>query len=231
MNGRRESDLYLPVKGFLEAQGFRVRGEVGRCDLLAVREDQVIAVELKLAFSLPLIYQALDRQAVADLVYVAVAEPGTAAARNAWRRQRPQMVRLCRRLGLGLLSVSAGGIAVHAEPGPYRPRRRPAERTRLLREFERRSGDHNAGGVSRVPIVTAYREEALRCGAVLASEGALPVAEIRRRTGVERAGAILLRNVYGWFARTQRGVYALTPSGRDALRRFAPVLASHRQQE
>ena len=231
MSGRHESDLYLPVKGFLEAQGFLVRGEVGHCDLLAVRDDRVIAVELKLAFGLPLLYQALDRQTVADLVYVAVAEPATAAGHRAWRRQRPQMVRLCRRLGLGLLSVGTGGITVHAETRPHRPRPRPAERTRLLREFEGRSGDHNAGGASRVPIITAYREAALRCGALLACEGALPVTEIRRRTGVERAGAILLRNVYGWFARVERGVYALTPSGREALRRFAPALAGQRQQE
>lgn len=208
-----------------------MRGEVGRCDLLAVRDDRVVAVELKLAFGLPLLYQALDRQAVADLVYVAVAEPATAAGRKAWRRQRPQMVRLCRRLGLGLLSVGTGGIAVQTEPGPYRPRRRPAERARLLREFRRRSGDHNMGGAARVPIVTAYREDALRCGALLAAAGALRVAEIRRRTGVERAGAILLRNVYGWFARTERGVYAITPSGREALRRFASVLAGQQQQE
>ena len=34
------------------------------------------------------------------------------------------------------------------------------------------------------------------------------------------AAAILLRNVYGWFARVERGVYALTAGGRAALARW-----------
>ena len=33
----------------------------------------------------------------------------------------------------------------------------------------------------------------------------------------EDAGAILLRNVYGWFARKERGLYTLTPVGRGVL--------------
>ena len=33
-------------------------------------------------------------------------------------------------------------------------------------------------------------------------------------------GAILLRNVYGWFAPAARGVYALTQAGRAALERW-----------
>jgi hypothetical protein len=31
------------------------------------------------------------------------------------------------------------------------------------------------------------------------------------------AGRILLRNVYGWFERTERGVYRLTAPGRQAI--------------
>ena len=34
------------------------------------------------------------------------------------------------------------------------------------------------------------------------------------------ASKILLRNVYGWFARIERGVYALTDAGRAALVRW-----------
>ena len=35
-----EADLYAPIKAFLEAQGYRVKGEIGRCDVLAVRGDE-----------------------------------------------------------------------------------------------------------------------------------------------------------------------------------------------
>ena len=34
------------------------------------------------------------------------------------------------------------------------------------------------------------------------------------------APKILLHNVYGWFDRTERGVYALTDAGRAALKRW-----------
>ena len=33
----------------------------------------------------------------------------------------------------------------------------------------------------------------------------------------EDAGAILLRNVYGWFERVEKGLYSLSPSGRLAI--------------
>ena len=41
------------------------------------------------------------------------------------------------------------------------------------------------------------------------------------------AGQILLRNVYGWFERVQRGVYRLTALGEAALQRW-PGTASER---
>ncbi len=47
MTKLRETDLYPPIKAFLEGQGYGVKAEVGTCDVFAVRgdEDQVI-VEL-----------------------------------------------------------------------------------------------------------------------------------------------------------------------------------------
>ena len=71
----RESDLYGPVKQHLEGLGYTVRGEVGRCDVVAVSGDAIVAVELKLTFGLPVLYQALQRLPSVDLVYVAVAVP------------------------------------------------------------------------------------------------------------------------------------------------------------
>ncbi len=54
----REYALYPPVKAFLEAQGYEVKGEVNGCDLVAVRaEEPPVIVELKTAFSLPLVFQ------------------------------------------------------------------------------------------------------------------------------------------------------------------------------
>jgi hypothetical protein len=52
--------LYQPVKAFLEGLGFVVKGEIGGCDLLALRGDGppvVVIGELKLTFNLELVLQ------------------------------------------------------------------------------------------------------------------------------------------------------------------------------
>ena len=88
-----------------------------------------------------------------------------------------------------------------------------------------RVGDPNTGGTSQRPIVTAYRQDALRCLAVLAEQGPAKAADVAGASGVPRATAIMYRDVYGWFERVERGVYALSPKGQAARRTYAGVLA------
>lgn len=224
-----EADLYAPVKAHLEASGYAVRGEVGPCDMVGWDEAHatLVVVELKRGFGLPVLYQALRRLAAADLVYVGVGVPEGAKARRNWDAQLPEATRLCRMLGLGLLSVRSDAVTVHADPGPFAPRKFAARRGRLLGEFQRRSGDHNVGGTTRRPRMTAYREEALRCARLLAEAGApLRPAQLRDAAGVPKAAAMLRRNVYGWFENTARGFYALTPAGAAALALHADVIAA-----
>lgn len=216
------------MKQYLQALGYTVRGEVGQCDVVGVSGDVIIAVELKLTFGLPVLYQALSRLPSVDLVYVAVAVPEGRGARRNWDAQLPDATRVCRMLGVGLLSVRDGRIVVHADPSPYQPRKQPKRRARLLSEFVRRSGDHNIGGTAKRPRVTAYREDALACAALLAANGAMPGAAISKVTGVQKASTILRDNVYGWFVKVARGTYDLTVSGRDALGQYADVLAARR---
>lgn len=40
----KESDLYLPLKQFLETQHYEVKGEVQDCDVVAVRGDEAPVV-------------------------------------------------------------------------------------------------------------------------------------------------------------------------------------------
>jgi hypothetical protein len=70
--------------------------------------------------------------------------------------------------------------------------------------------------------MTAYRQRALTCAALLRA-GARRPRDLRAEA--PDAGAILLRNVYGWFERTGRGEYRLTGAGEAALRR-SPVMAA-----
>lgn len=208
----KETDLYAPVKAFLQRQGYAVKGEVGAADVVALRGDQMVVVELKRAFSLTLLHQATARLGVTDHVYVCVERP------KLWKPLQAN-VKLCRRLGLGVITVRArdGHLEVHAEPGPYAPRKSKARTARLRKEFDRRVGDPNDGGATRHGLVTGYRQDALRCATYLAEYGPSKGAAVKRDTGVAPATQIMADNHYGWFQRVERGIYALTPEGRQGL--------------
>ena len=220
-----EAALYLPVKAFLERQGYVVRGEVRGCDLVARRgNEEPVIVELKLRFTLSLLLQGVDRLALSPMVYLAVLRP-TARTRGVRPDAKPAR-KLCRRLGLGLMVISGRGtVEVIENPLPYRPRKSKRRSTLLLGEFERRRGDLNVGGSNRMPIITAYRQDALRCVQALAASGPLRLDELRVVSGVAAAAPILQRNVYGWFFRVSRGTYGLTVAGQQAMNRFAQAIA------
>ena len=203
----RESDLYAPVKRLLEGQGYAVKGEVGALDVMAVRGDEPpVVVELKLSFTLSLVHQGIARQALTDHVYLAIPKGA--------RREDRRNVTLCRRLGLGLITVRASDswVEVLCDPAPYRPRQFPKRTARLLREFARLEGDPNIGGGTRRGLVTAYRQDALRLVAAL-GDGPRTGADLARETGVAQARRIMADNHHGWFVRVSRGLYELSDEG------------------
>ncbi|MTI07268.1 hypothetical protein E1180_17325 [Roseibium denhamense] len=211
-----ETELYAPVKAFLTKQGYDVKSEVASADVVACRgDDDPVIVELKTGFSLDLFHQAIARQTITDAVYVAVARGSGARFQSALKNN----MKLARRLGLGLLTVRLADsfVEVHIDPAPYQPLKSKPRKERLLREFSRRVGDPNTGGSTRTTIMTAYRQDALRCAVYLSENGNSRGAEIAAATGVGRATRIMADDHYGWFERVERGVYALTPKGRDAL--------------
>ncbi|WP_375413887.1 DUF2161 domain-containing phosphodiesterase [uncultured Bradyrhizobium sp.] len=216
-----ETALYLPVKRFLENLGFTVKGEVGGCDLVALSggDSPVVVIgELKLTFNLELILQAVDRAGACDEVWLAA----RMSARGRGRESDPRYRNLCRRLGFGMLAVTAGDqVEVIVRPATMAPRRNPNKRSRLVAEHNRRKGDPTAGGSTRSPIMTAYRQQALSCAAALAL-GPRKVRELR--PDIPDAPKILRHNHYGWFDRAERGVYALTDAGRAALKRWPQQL-------
>lgn len=218
-----ETDLYQPVKHFLKAQNYIVKGEIGSADIVAVRGDEPpVIVELKTGFSLTLFHQATERQSITDAVYVAVPR-GTG---RAFLKSLQNNKRLCRRLGLGLLTVRLkdGFVEAHLDPAPYKPRQASAKKQRLLREFTRRVGDPNEGGQSKAKIITAYRQDALRCLKLLAAQGPTKASDVAKRTGADRARSIMAADHYGWFERYERGVYTITPKGQQALTDYAEQL-------
>lgn len=212
----REEELYGPIKAYLREQGYEVKGEVGEADLVACRADEApIIVELKTGFTLSLFHQCVDRQAITDLVYLAV--PRGSGRR--WRRSFEGNLALCKRLGLGLMTVRMADafVEVHVDPGPFQPRKATKRKQRLLREFARRVGDPNTGGSTRSGIITAYRQDALRCAACLSREGPMKGSKVANESKVTNATRIMADDHYGWFERVAKGVYALTPKGAAAV--------------
>lgn len=221
--GLLEKDLYAPVRDYLASLGYEVKGEVKNCDITAMRDGELIVVELKRGFTLELVYQALDRQRIADGVYVAVPLP----KRGYWSPHVREMESLCRRLELGLIFVgfSSGGIpqvdvAVHPKEAA-RPRQDKKRRMAVIREHEARTGSSNTGGVTRRKILTAYKEQALLTARILRDNGPMRAEDVKKAGGPANAASILSRNVLGWFDRE------LSPDGRKYLYRVVePGLAA-----
>ncbi|MBY5394737.1 DUF2161 domain-containing phosphodiesterase [Rhizobium leguminosarum] len=218
-----ETSLYLPVKAFLEAAGYVVKGEVGGCDLVGLSDAEppvVVVCELKLSFNLELLLQAVDRAAMSDEVWIAARVSAKGRGRETDKRYRD----LCRRLGIGMLGVSdAGEVSIIVSSVSPMPRTNPKRRTRLVKEHQRRHGDPAVGGSTRAPIMTAYRQQVLLCAAAI-ERGVRRPRDMKAQ--VPNAGRILLDNVYGWFERKEKGVYALTPAGQAALLRWPQTILS-----
>ncbi len=221
MSAKRESDLYGPIRDYLVAQGFTVQAEVHGCDVTAKRGDELVVVELKRNLSLNLLAQAVQRQTITDSVYLAVPRPSGSLRRGPWRRAIGLVKRLC----LGLLLVGDGDPAVEAvcHPVPYRPRRDRRRRRAILSEMRGRSGDYNTGGSGGRPVMTAYREQALHIARRLAEAGPCAPSQLRRLGCCHKTQSILYDNHYGWFDRVDRGVYALSLAGKQALVENAAV--------
>lgn len=209
-----ETDLYLPLKTFMEDAGYAVKGEVNGCDLVGVLEGDpsvLVICEMKLTFNLELVLQSVDRATISDEVWLAA----RASKYGKGREHDARFRNLCRRLGFGMLVVtSAGNVEVVVAPVAPMPRRDAKRRSRLLDEHRRRVGDPQKGGGRGKPIMTAYRQDCIICATSLLAG---PQSPKQLKVLVERAPAILQRNVYGWFVRESRGLYGLTDIGRAVV--------------
>jgi hypothetical protein len=220
-----ETDLYPPIKRHLESLGLEVKGEVCGCDLVGLSDgtpELVVIGEMKQSFTLELVLQAVDRTAACDEVWLAVA----ASKRGRGRESDSRVKKLCRLLGFGLLVVmNDRRVEVLVEPAPWKPRRDGKRRSRIVEEHRRRRGDTIVGGSTRLPQMTAYRQQALSVAHALATAPSRPRD---LKTLAPDAAKILQGNVYGWFERIERGLYGLTAKGHAALVTWAGALVSPR---
>jgi len=214
----KESDLYLPVKQFLESQDYEVKGEIQDCDVVAVRGDEApVVIELKLSINLEVILQAVERLSITSKVYIGI--PNRCKVLD---RHRRRITKLLRMLGLGLVAVDLNrekeNVAVLFDPGEYRPRKSKPRRDRLLGEFKKRVGDPNLGGiVKRKGIMTAYRQRTLAIARYLQEHGPTKASAVAQTLQEPKARNIMYNDVYGWFDRKSKGIYQLSPRGEQEI--------------
>lgn len=224
-----EKDLYLPVKKFFEENGYIVKAEINHCDLVARRGDSIVVVELKKNLNLDLFLQGIERLSLTDLVYLAFPLPKNSQRNSLWNRKKTTLLKMGRRIGVGLISVQFHGVRtpvvqVHLKPGPYSPRKSNFKLNRLKNEFNSREGDPNLGGSSKQPIVTSYRQEALKCAQLLKMHGPLKISVMKELGAGDKAGNILRDNHYNWFRKKARGIYEITNDGLKGLLDFKKVV-------
>lgn len=219
----QESELFQPICDYFREQGFEIQGEVRGCDVVARRDDDLVAVELKLRPNLELVLQTSERLSVFDHVYAAI-PAGSASSKHMKR-----LVRLWKQLGVGLflihLTKTGTRVELAVPARGWEKRRRKTERQRVLKEVKLRRVGPGTGGVSGRKLLTAYRENALEAALLLGRFGPASPRALRGYGAGPKTGSILYANYYGWFIREGKGVYALSEDGHRALREFREVVA------
>lgn len=216
MTIKKETDLYDPCKTLLESLGYQVKAEVGAIDIMAIKDDYMVIVELKLKISLKLIYQAIDRQKLADKVYIALPK----IVLNQTKSNVKHFLNLLKRLEIGLIVVSNNQAEVLVETFGFDLKRSitasKKKKEKLMKEFTLRKSDMNVGG-TKSKKMTHYKEKVIEIAKYLREFGQKSPKEIVLYTGIKDTPNILRKNYYMWFINVERGIYQLSEIGKKAL--------------
>lgn len=223
-NKRLEVDLYKPIKKYFLCEDYQVFGEVNDCDIAAIKDDEIVIIELKLTLSVDLLIQAAKRQRLTDQVYIAIPRPKGRLNSKQWRDK----CHLVKRLELGLILVSFQGNRANAEilfhPTPFNRSQSKGQNKRkrqaLMKEMEGRSADYNVGGSNRTKIMTAYKENCIQIACYLEHFGSLSPKDLKEKGTGSKTSSILTKNYYGWFERVKRGVYVISEKGKEKVKEY-----------
>jgi hypothetical protein len=230
----QEVDLYKPIQSYFSREGYEVYGEVKDCDMVAVKEDELVVIELKLTLSVDLLIQAAKRQRLTDKVYIAIPKPKHRLNSKAWTDK----CHLVRRLELGLIVVSFTGkrskadIMIH--PAPFNRGKGISQNKRkresIWKEIKGRSADYNIGGSTRTKIMTAYKENCIQIACYLEHFGPLSPKALKELGTGDKTSSILTQNYYGWFERIKRGTYVISEKGKQEVKEYPELLNYYKEK-
>lgn len=224
----QEVDLYKPIQRYFSQECYEVYGEVKDCDMVAVKEDELVIIELKLTLSVDLLIQAAKRQKLTDQVYIAIPKPKVRMRSKQWADK----CHLIKRLELGLIVVSFSGNRAKADilihPTPFNQKKGTArnkmKREAILKEISGRSADFNVGGSNRTKIMTAYKEKCIHIACLLDKMGPLSPKALKDMGAGDKIPSILTNNYYGWFERIKRGTYMITEKGKLEVQEYQDLV-------
>ncbi|MCK5757847.1 MAG: hypothetical protein KAH14_02050 [Clostridiales bacterium] len=225
----KEVELYNPVKTLLESEGYDIRAEVASVDISAIKDDELLIVEMKTAFNMKLLMQAVKRQRMSQNVYIAIPRP---IYKKRFSKDNKDREYLLRRLSIGLIYIILDVEDPYAvfvfPPGDFNmniSRGKTAKRTqRLLKEHRGRSENYNTGGSVRTKLVTAYRENSLKIAYTLKDRESMKTKELREAGCSDKTTTILYDNHYGWFLKVSRAEYTLSEDGEKALKEYREIV-------
>lgn len=207
----KETDLFKPVRKLLLALGYEVQGEILAADVFAVKDNQVLIVELKLAITLKLIYQAIERQKITPDVYIAVPK----SIIKSHQKNNPQFLMLLSKLGVGLIEVSKDEATIIHESHvqeQMKTRSSSAKKAHMMKEFNERDQYQTIGGTNGKKM-TAYKEKVIEIAKSLYDLKEAPLQLIKDYTRIDKTADILRNNYDGWFTKNEKGLFQLSPLG------------------
>lgn len=148
----RECRLYPPVRDWLTSHGYEIHVEIFGCDIVALKDGKITAVELKKGYTRTLVNQLTARAQWADFVIAAI--PGRIADFSVKKRTGG-----ARYSGFGLLIVEGGKVfcKVHPKPQPNWWHKRHAYRLKKL-IGRAPAQDHELAGLPSCPQLRLQRE-------------------------------------------------------------------------
>lgn len=231
----QETDLFIPVEKYFLKKGYEVHGEVNDCDVVAIKKEEMIIIELKKTLRLDVVIQATKRQKLTEDVYIAIVAPKI----SIHARKNRDLKHMLRRLEIGILTVDFTKdeplIEEVLSPTPFNRKKsmRQSEKRKhkLLQEIAGRHKNMNVGGSHQKEIMTAYKEMSIYIAYVLHTYGPLSAKQLRAFGTNERTYNILYNNYYGWFSRVSRGVYELTSLGKKEYQQYEQVVRYYASRE
>ncbi|QVK17446.1 hypothetical protein KHQ81_11385 [Mycoplasmatota bacterium] len=226
MNKIYETELFPPVKTLLIKNNFSICSEIQYCDIAAMKDDQLVIVELKTSLTLNLLLQAVKRQRLTDYVFVAIPESKLMKTKK-WK----DIILLIKRLGLGLIVVrfkEEPYAEVLIEPMLFdiikSQKQAKIKRKKLIKEFNGRSYDLNIGGSSKKKIMTAYKEQSLYIACCIHLLGPLSPKKLKELgSHSKKTNSILIKNFNHWFYRVKTGIYDISEEGIKAITHYHEI--------